>query len=335
MNSKPLVSVVMAYYNTEEFIVESIQSILDQSYENIEVILINDGSSDSSQEIVDKLATDHKVIRNLRNEANSGLAASVNKAIREAKGEFIARMDADDIMSPDRIEKQVSFLLNHAEIDVLGGSLQYFGESTFYNTFPTDHDSCRAQLCFSVCFGHPSVMFRAEIFKDRDNFYVESLSQYSEDYDLWCRLSFKYQFANLKDTLVTYRTYPTNVKNEAEFQRRRNSIAIREKYLKDIFKEYNTDFYELHHQISRYTIDKLNDIKKSKRYLDYLLSLDSEISKKALRGMVAKVFFELCYSKIYLGRNIHWTYLKSCYWRFYLPSILIYGKFIYKTLIKR
>ena len=335
MSIQPLVSVVMPYYNAEEFIFEAIESILNQSYDNIEVLLINDHSSDSSQEIVDRFVRDHNNIRNLLNESNVGLAASINKAIGAAKGEFIARMDADDIMTSDRIEKQVSFLMNHPEIDVVGGSLQYFGQSSFYNAFPTDHDSCMAQLCFSVCFGHPSVMFRTEIFSDPDNLYVESLSQYSEDYDLWCKLSIKYQFANLKDTLVKYRTYPLGVKTEAEALRRRNSRAIREKYLKANFKDYNTEYYELHHRISRYTIDNVNAIKQAKQYLDYLLSLDSDLNDRALRRMVAKVFFELCYTKIYLGRSVHWIYLKSFYWRSYLPSILTYGKFVYKTLVLR
>jgi hypothetical protein len=125
------------------------------------------------------------------------------------------------------------------------------------------------------------------------------------------------------------------VKTEAEALRRRNSRAIREKYLKTNFKDYNTEYYELHHRISRYTIDNVNAIKQAKQYLDYLLSLDSDLNDRALRRMVAKVFFELCYTKIYLGRSVHWIYLKSFYWRSYPPSILTYGKFVYKTLVLR
>ena len=106
--SKPLVSVLMAVYNGEKYLLEAIESILNQTYTNFEFLIINDGSTDSTEEII--LSYSDQRIRYIKNEQNLKLIASLNKGLDLAKGKYIARMDADDISLPDRLEKQVNFL---------------------------------------------------------------------------------------------------------------------------------------------------------------------------------------------------------------------------------
>ena len=119
--SSPLVSVIMSVYNGEKYLSKAIESILNQSYRNFEFIIVDDASTDSSLEIINEyLKIDNRIII-LSNNVNIGLGSSLNKAIQFSSGEFIARMDSDDISIPDRLEKQINYLLEHKNIHILGG----------------------------------------------------------------------------------------------------------------------------------------------------------------------------------------------------------------------
>ena len=120
----PRISVIMSVYNSARFLAEAIQSILGQTYNDFEFIIVDDGSSDQSLEIIRSYAKMDNRIRVLENEKKYGLAASLNRCIFIAKGDYIARMDADDICVPDRLEKQIAFLEQHPNIGIIGGSVQ-------------------------------------------------------------------------------------------------------------------------------------------------------------------------------------------------------------------
>jgi len=115
----PLVSVVMAVYNEERFIGQAIRSILGQTYSNLELIIVNDGSTDGTSEIIQKYCNDNRV-RSLKHSTNLGVSKALNNGIERGKGVFIARMDADDVSLPRRIEYQVGYLIDHENIGLLG-----------------------------------------------------------------------------------------------------------------------------------------------------------------------------------------------------------------------
>jgi glycosyltransferase involved in cell wall biosynthesis len=138
----PRISVVMSVYNGEKYLRQAIESILQQTYTDFEFIIIDDGSTDSSREIIQSY--DDKRIRLVINEQNIGLTKSLNKGIRLAKGEFIARMDADDISLPQRFEKQVAYLDSHPEVGVLGtyaNIIDHRGKIINNIIFPTEHET--------------------------------------------------------------------------------------------------------------------------------------------------------------------------------------------------
>ena len=144
-----------------------------------------------------------------------------------------------------------------------------------------------------------------------------------------------YSDTELKDTLIKYRTYSFAEKNNAETLRRENSKEIRSDYIKKVFKNYDSSHLPLHHKISRYSLDRIEQIDEANHYFIYLLHLESQIDQNALQSILAKRFFDLCYANIHLGRSIHWVYLKEKYWKFYRPSLLTYIKFLIKTIIQR
>lgn len=202
--NNPLVSVLMSVYNGADFLGEAIESILKQTFYDFEFIIVNDGSTDSSGQII--ADCDDKRIRKLDNTANLGLAASLNRGILEARGEYIARMDADDISLPERLEKQLFFMQTHDRISVCGTWIKYIGDENMVIQFPPDDATIRCKLLFENNIAHPSVILRKEHFLKHSLFYNPACTS-AQDYDLWQRGSRYLSYANLNEILLLYRLH--------------------------------------------------------------------------------------------------------------------------------
>jgi len=201
----PKVTVLMTVYNAEEYLDEAIQSVLRQDFTDFEFLIVNDGSPDNSQEILDRYTKVDPRIRVIKQQ-NMGLVASLNKGIRLAKGEYIARMDSDDVSMARRFSRQVAFLDSQPETVLLGGCFEIIDEDgNFLDRVFTplkDRDLRRCLLMKNV-FGHASVMYRRTA--------VLQVGGYStqvgptEDLDLWMRLSQIGKIASLPYGLMRYR----------------------------------------------------------------------------------------------------------------------------------
>lgn len=201
MNLK--ISVVMSVYNGEQHLRESIESILNQTFTNFGFIIVNDGSTDASLEIIK--GYDDAKIRIINNEENIGLTKSLNKAIKEARGEYIARQDADDISLPNRLELQHEFLEKHPEVALLGTGIYVIDEKGDKIEKRIMHPNPKKSLLKGNRFIHGSVMFRKSVI-DELGAYNETL-KYSQDYELWLRLSKKYNVRNLTAPLYKLRMH--------------------------------------------------------------------------------------------------------------------------------
>jgi glycosyltransferase involved in cell wall biosynthesis len=226
----PKVSVLLPVYNCEKYISETIQSLLNQTFEDFEILVIDDCSKDSTIEIVESF--DDKRIQLFKKEKNTGYTNSLNYAISIAKGEYIARMDGDDICMPNRFEKQVEFLDANTNIILCGSAIQIIGQNTILR-HPSSHDEIKVKLCFGNAFYHPSVMGRISVFKE--NAYYSQFEP-AEDYNLWTRLVFKGELANLEEVLLLYRVH-----NEQISQQKKN-IQEKNTYLSrlSMFEKLNT-----------------------------------------------------------------------------------------------
>ena len=298
MQRDPLVSVLMPVYNCENYITEAVNSILNQTYRNLELIIVDDGCTDATMQKV--LSANDPRVKVFTNEKNLGLAASLNIAIEHASGPYLARMDADDISMPERIARQVDRLQRDQQISILGTGLQYFNFSTYKNYFPEDHEACKAKLLFNVCLGHPSVVYRREIFDHAENFYNPELRQYSEDYELQVRLIDRYRMANLQEMYVKYRTFQPLVKSDAEHRRRTNSRAVRSTMLRNMGIDPSAQQLEFHQlgcalasDIDRQTFD---NIIKWFNLIDEKNSETAYFDAKALKRALAEQAFFLLYA---------------------------------------
>ena len=204
------VSVVMPVYNGESFLAASIDSILAQSFKSYEIIVIDDGSKDASAEIIE--AYDEPRIRLVRNGKNEGIVYSLNRALALAKGDLIARQDADDISHPERLDHQVRYLKQHPGVALVGSQARLIDESGEYCGFverSREQAGIRWGMMFGNEFTHTSVMFRRSIIRDELGGYRPFLC--CEDYDLWSRVAAEHAVANLAVPLVDSRVNTSSI----------------------------------------------------------------------------------------------------------------------------
>ncbi len=227
MNTKaPKLSVIMPVYNAEKYLKEAIESILNQTFKDFEFLIINDASSDFSNEII-KSFTDQR-IKHLSLETNQGLISVLNQGIDLAIGQYIARMDADDISEPNRFEKQVKVLDNDPSIGICGTWFTLFeGENTNRLIMhPASHDEITQDMLLNCAIGHPTVMGRTFLFKEHlynQDFYA------AEDYELWSRLIGYTHFFNIQESLLRYRWHGFNISVRKANIQKKNTLAVQTK----------------------------------------------------------------------------------------------------------
>lgn len=215
----------MAVYNGQRYVREAVESILNQTYTDFEFIIVDDGSTDETATILDSF-DDPRIVRS-KNEENIGLSRSLNKGLAMARGEYIARMDADDISLPERLAKQVAFLDEHPEVGVVGCAIRATnadGSPGHIHRQPTVHGLILWVLCFGTPIAHPTVVFRRTVV-ERVGSYDDALLA-NQDRDLWERLSSVTRFANLSEVYLLYRRHPDTVSSRhADIQARNSAKA--------------------------------------------------------------------------------------------------------------
>jgi glycosyltransferase involved in cell wall biosynthesis len=239
MPSPPGVSVVMAAYNSAHTVQAAIDSILSQSYADFEFIIIDDGSTDETPDIL-RTNTDPRIIL-LPNEQNIGLTRSLNRGLDASRGEYIARMDADDISLPHRLERQIQYMTEHPEIGVLGTNMLFVDEEgqvlhdgrPLYQDFLTP-GYIKWLLLWLNPIPHPTVMIHRVVLQET-GFKYDPAFKTSQDYALWCRLARFTSLAVLPDVCLHYRLLPTSVTRKQSTQQPRDYYATIKSVMQEQF----------------------------------------------------------------------------------------------------
>lgn len=241
---QPDITVLMPVYNAERYLREAVDSILCQSYQAFELLLINDGSSDASSEIL--AAYDDPRIRLVHNPANLGLIETLNRGLALAQGQFLARMDADDISHPNRLALQREFLASHPKVAVCGGSIiVQEGTRRFLKRYPGTHQEQCCGLLFDSTLPHPGVMLRMQIMRQQGICY-DPAARHAEDYDLWCRLAAYGELAALPDLLLTYRRHENQISHQQQAAQQAAAGAVRRQWLARYGLHPSEEQFELH-----------------------------------------------------------------------------------------
>ena len=247
----PDVSVVMSVYNGGAFLGQAIESILGQSHSNFEFIVIDDGSSDDTADIVASYRD--RRLRLIRHAENAGLAARLNEGFAAASGRYIARMDADDVSLPERLARQMTFMNAHAYVGACGTWIEVAGEGLKQRwEYPQSHRVIHARLLFDCAMAHPTVMFdRLRLQKARLSY--DSSYPCAQDYDLWCRAVHDLSLANIPEVLLVRRLHRGQIGCRDADAQQRWAATIRRKQLERLGIRPTDEQVALHEAISTWS----------------------------------------------------------------------------------
>lgn len=296
MNSTPLISVVMSCYNEkEEWLKGAIESILNQTYKNFEFIIILDNPTNEILEnvILSYASSDNRIVY-LKNEKNLGLVKSLNKGIIASKGQYIARMDADDFSYKQRLETQLNFMLSNPNFDLVGTNMIYMDEDdnvlNYSGIFYSDANLIKKMAQYTNCFFHPTIMFKKSVILDeRIKGYREV--KYAEDYDLICRLLLNgFILTNINKVLFKYRLRKSSISRSNEIYQFKVTKVIGSLYKNSIRQNKNLLNEESLEILKNIKIDERykQDYIKANKYIDYAKVYRE--NRRYLRWIMMKIY---------------------------------------------
>lgn len=245
--SNPIVSVIMPAFNAENTIVSSIKSILNQTYNNIELIIVNDCSTDNTLERITSIKDNR--VKVINNDYNIGISKSLNIGILASSGEYIARIDSDDIAYLNRIKIQINSIYKFG-VDVLGGQISTFGK--FINpkySYPISNKEIIYYSLLGNPMAHPTILAKASFF--RENLYNPDIKYLGfEDYELWTRsISNNYTFLNLSDTILAYRLSSKQLSANQQLDFKKRYFEFKINLLKVLSNNLDDEYISLYRKL--------------------------------------------------------------------------------------
>lgn len=304
--STPLVSVLMPVYNGEAYLKEAIESILNQTYRNFEFLIINDGSTDRSEAIISSY-NDSRICL-INNPENLRLIATLNRGIDLAKGQYIVRMDADDISLPQRIEKQVGWMEANPDYGLIGSWFEDFDgkSSSRIVKYSSDDTHIRIRHLYQTHIAHPTAVLRKSVI-DEHNLRFNADFVHGEDYAFWVQLSAFCKLSNYPEMLVRKRDHPQNVSNQYaqiqsdtcsrvkqyEFESMGVSISREEIELYTRFANPDWTFSQNEMMLMHILLEKMASGNERTNF----------IPKGPLKSYLAEKWFHLCLQNRMIGRT--------------------------------
>jgi len=279
IKSAPAISVVMPVYNGGKYLHEAIDSILNQSFIDFECLIINDGSTDHTENIILEYASKDRRIKYHDNGQNLGLVKTLNRGLELATGTYIARMDADDICHRERFDKQISFMDENPEVMICGTSYETFGSSSATHILPLSHESIKAGLLFGSCICHPSVFFRKSFVKETNLRYLADTFP-AEDYKIWVDAIKVARLHNLPEVLLYYREHATQISTENEKWQKEQTDKIRLELLDWLYPGFTN--IEKHFHLEHYVpvcMEHTDDPDVFKAWTKKLLEMNNKTGK--------------------------------------------------------
>jgi glycosyltransferase involved in cell wall biosynthesis len=332
---------VMSVYNGEKFLSKTIASVLAQTYADFELVIIDDGSSDKSAEIINSYAAKDKRIRALKNEKNMGIVYTRNRCFNESNSEYIAIFDHDDISLPTRLNEQINFLESHPDFGLIGSWVEQIDENDrpngviWKNNIPPEE--IPIFLLFVNYFAQSSVMIRKKFLPEppyRDEFI------FSEDYDLWIRIAEKSKVWSLPKILVKYRLHSTNILKTKRDQSNKAVTEIQKLQLKKLEIDPTDEELIIHRTNYTYNGNNINEfLKKRQAWLKKIKQANSACkiyNEKIFSHVISKLWLVGCYSNTKYG-----FFIWHKFWQSPLSNDLNFFdykqilKFFIRTIIKK
>ena len=335
------VTVLMPVHNGQPFIGEAIESVLRQSHRSFQLLIVDDGSTDNTVEVVESFKDGR--IRLVRNPVNVNRSNALNQALELSETTYVARMDADDVCLPHRLERQVVFMDDHPEIAISGSWIQTFGGKSSVWRLPTEPMDLRCRLLFHCDIAHPSVIMRREALRAAGLQYRPD-RLWSEDWDLWQRASRELLLANLPEVLLRYRVKSSSQRGadhapELAAQRHAEALGIVSENLCRLGLEPTPEEIELHYRIGFHRPElQMSSFARADSWLERLLSANQRTRQypaPEFRAVVGEHWFYVCYALAQLGSPSFRAYRGSRLSDLYRPSAERWLKFAARVAMRR
>jgi len=312
VSQQPIVTVLMPVYNAEKYLAEAIESVLGQTFKDFEFLIINDGSTDTSADIINGYSDDR--IRYVDNGENMALISTLNKGIALAKGKYIARMDADDICEPHRLETQLSFMEANPGFGVCGSWFQSIGRpGNSIAEYPTTDFLIRYTALYQCPFCHPTVVLRTSVLKEHNLLYSKDYP-HAEDYEFWLQLSRVTKMANIPESLLKYRQHDSNISKTQSATQINFSKKIRGLYFKEagiVVKDEELDlFRRLNYQDASFTLEEIKIIGLLLKALIAGTNTSGYLPLNSLLALLEEKWLHLCLNHCRYGSAI-WQIYKN------------------------
>lgn len=306
----PKVTVLMPVYNGQKYLKEAIDSILSQEFTDFEFLIINDGSTDDSGKIIASY-TDPR-IRIINNEKNIGLVNTLNKALKLCNGEYIARMDCDDISTKNRLAVQVKFMDKNKNVGASGSSYYLFrNNKKNVMHFPLTEKEIECYFVFNCPIAHPSAIIRRSVIQD-NNIHYSSDYIHAEDYNFWTQIAKHSSLANIPEPLLIYRVHNDQITGNSNFAaaKSRSLMALRSEHLKKINITPTPEELEIHAIISNgIAPENTEQLKSAEKWLKKIITANDKIKafdKDYFQKNILERWLRLCVN--YLGSKKGLTY---------------------------
>jgi glycosyltransferase involved in cell wall biosynthesis len=333
----PIISVLMPVHNGALYIREAVTSVLSQTFGDFEFIIVDDGSTDETPVIL-KEYNDSRV-RVMRLERKSGICRALNAGLAVVKGDFVARMDADDVCMKNRLSSQLKFMRKHPEVGLCGGDVVRFGTgcaSTVQRTMKR-YDQIRAFALFDNPFIHATVMLRRAVINEYSIRYDEEFVN-AEDYELWTRIVDLFPCNNLRRVLVKYRVHDQNVTVRASEDMSIKGCRVFKRQLRELGLNPDDKQVAFHRQIGLGLVDPLStdELRRAKQWLELIMQKNRHVKRydeKSLKDVLSFVWYRLNYNYLKAGKASHrlyYSFIRNVLCRKALWFSVIYAMAVFK-----
>ena len=317
----PKVTVLMPVYNAAKFLRDAVGSILKQSFSDFEFLIIDDGSTDGSQSIISSYKDSR--IKFVQNEKNFGVAKTLNRGLDLSRGEYIARMDADDISKRHRLRKQIRFMEENPEVGVSGTWIRLFGDQPrVIERCPVGASVVKSYLLFDNPMSHSSVIMRRAAM-EQFHLRYDPFFKRTEDFDLWSRASEFFAMDNLPEVLIRFRVHGASVTSTTQDVMTQQTEKILARLLKRVGVEPTSEELKFHHIVGHgRRLYSRDDIERTEKWLSMICDRNREVGihdAESLDKAIGMIWFRLCRNSTPLGAWIWKAYRSSIFSAGYLP----------------
>ncbi len=333
----PKITVLMPVFNAGAYLNEAIRSVLLQNFRDFEFLIIDDGSTDGSQDVIRSFSD--KRINFIQNTTNIGVASTLNRGLSLAKGEYIARMDGDDISEPIRLMSQICLMDKKKDVGVCGARVRTRDSHAKGHVirFPLDSGTIKSFILFNNPLNHPVVMMRKNLLEKYQLRYDPSCLA-AQDYEFWSRCANCFDIVNLKKVLLTWRINKTGMTHRNFDASNAVAMKVQKQELARIGLTPDPIQLEFHRAVGNSSgVTRIEDLMKGRLWLEQLITINRKTvsyPEKGLKSAAAQVWFNLCVNSSGIGLSVLAEYLKASFVRNYIPPFQHVAFFAVNALLK-